>query len=126
MLRIVTTHKIAAGPAIVSGTHEGCVAAFTDADTVGLCDDSDVPAGVIETINTADGTCTVVRFGEALGRAGATVTVGTHYFLRAAADSRLDPAAAGNYVVGYVRGDQDAADSVFIPIIVHPSYTESA
>lgn len=125
-IAIKTTFAIAAGPALVSGTHEGCAVKITAAGTVGLCADDGIPAGIVESIDTAANTCVVVRFGYALARIGATVTPGTHYWLASAADSRLDPAGSGTNCVGYIIGADAAADTNFIPIIVHPRTEETA
>jgi len=113
------TYNIKSGSSIAAGTHEGFAVTQTDANEADLCGTA-APCGLIVSINDSAATMVVAEDGEdAYGAPGATITIGTHKYLMSAADSRLDPATAGNYVVAIPKGDADAAaDSGVIPVRV--------
>jgi hypothetical protein len=116
-MRVARTYNIKSGSSIAAGTHEGCCVELTDVNEVDLNAAGTSPCGIIESIDGT--TCVVVVEGDVLGKAGATITVGTHAYLTSAADSRLDPASAGQMVIARVLGDADAADGHLIPVYVH-------
>lgn len=83
-IEMKTTFVIAAGPALVSGIHEGYAVKISAPCTVDLCGTEDTPDGIVESIDDAAGTCVVVRYGRVVvryghaeARIGATVTPGT-------------------------------------------------
>lgn len=114
------TYNIKAASAIAAGTHEGFAVTQTAANEADLCGTA-APCGLIVSIDDSAGTMVVAEPGEdAWGAPGATITIGTHKYLMSAADSRLDPATAGNYVVAIPKGDADGvAESGLIPVRVH-------
>ena len=117
---ISRTYNIKSGSSLAAGTHEGCVVKLTDAGEVDLAADSGYPLGIVSFIDDDAATCTVVLHGLTYGKAGAAVTVGTSVpHLKSAADSRLDPASAGDLVVATIVGEADAADGDLIEVFVN-------
>lgn len=117
---ISRTYNIKSGSSLAAGTHEGCVVKLTDAGEVDLAADSGYPLGIVSFIDDDADTCTVVLHGLTYGKAGAAVTVGTSVpHLKSAADSRLDPASAGDLVVATIVGEADAADGDLIEVFVN-------
>ena len=118
---ISRTYNIKSGSSLAAGTHEGCVVKLTDAGEVDLAANTGYPLGIVSFIDDDAGTCTVVLHGLTYGRAGDAITVGTSvpHLKSAAADSRLDPATAGDLVVATIVGEADAADGDLIEVFVN-------
>ena len=98
---------------------EGCAVKVTDAVEVDLSG-TDPACGLIQTIDTSAGTVSVLIAGVGYGRLGAAYTAGTSVeALTPAADSRLDPASAGDKCIARALGMSDGADGELVEVFVN-------
>jgi len=85
-----------------------------------------VPFGIItKAENALGGQVTVCVAGRCKAEIGDTVTVGTHALLAVAGDSRLDPAAAGDYTIARYCSPQDGADGEYRDVIISISQLDT-
>jgi len=91
------------------------------ANEVTLCTSptAEIPFGIItKAQNVAAGSVTVCVAGRCEAAIGDAVTPGTHGLLACAADSKLDPAASGDYVIAKFAGQVAGADGQLQDVIV--------
>lgn len=106
--------KVAVQTAVASGKSR-CALASSAAHN----SEANAPLGIIKSADAANGgPVTIVTSGPAVGKAGTTLTAGTHTALMANASGLLIPATDGNYVVAHFVGSVDAVANDLIDVDV--------